>query len=144
MGGAGKRAESLYDALVIGLNAPRELLHARVEKRLDEMFVAGWRDEVARLIERGINRDMPSMSAIGYRQLIDHIEGRIDEAAMREEILIGNHRLIGAQNNWFKAKDERISWIDITDVNHLEKAIELVSEWLSKRVNRASQDRIAE
>ena len=133
MGGARKSTEPPYDALVIGLNAPRELLHARVEKRVDDMFAAGWREEVERLIERGVKRDMPSMSAIGYRQLIDHIEGRIDETMMREEILIGNHRLIGAQNNWFKMRDERISWIEITDVDHVDKAIELVSEWLSKR-----------
>lgn len=133
MGGASKSAEPPYDALVIGLNAPRELLHARVEKRVDDMFAAGWGEEVERLIERGAKRDMPSMSAIGYRQLIDHIEGRIDDSKMREEILIGNHRLIGAQNNWFKMRDERISWIEITDVDHVDKAIELVSEWLSKR-----------
>lgn len=133
MGGAGKSAEPPYDALVIGLNAPRELLHARVEKRVDDMFAAGWGEEVERLIERGAKRDMPSMSAIGYRQLIDHIEGRSDDSKMREEILIGNHRLIGAQNNWFKMRDERISWIEITDVDHVDKAIELVSEWLSKR-----------
>ena len=133
MGGASKSAEPPYDALVIGLNAPRELLHARVEKRVDDMFAAGWGEEVKRLIERGAKRDMPSMSAIGYRQLIDHIEGRIDGSKMREEILIGNHRLIGAQNNWFKMRDERISWIEITDVGHADKAIELVNEWLSKR-----------
>lgn len=133
MGGASKSTEPPYDTLVIGLNAPRELLHARVEKRVDAMFAAGWGEEVERLIERGAKRDMPSMSAIGYRQLIDHIEGRIDDSKMHEEILIGNHRLIGAQNNWFKMRDERISWIEITDVDHVDKAIELVSEWLSNR-----------
>ena len=133
MGGASKSSEPPFDALVIGLNAPRELLHARVERRLDQMFAAGWRDEVARLIQRGAKRDMPSMSAIGYRQLIDHIEGRIDDSQLREEILIGNHRLIGLQNNWFKTRDERISWIDITDVDHVEKATGLVNEWLPNR-----------
>lgn len=133
MGGASKSAKPPYDALVIGLNAPRELLHARVEKRVEAMFAAGWREEVERLIERGVKRDMSSMSAIGYRQLIDHIEGRTVDSKMREEILIGNHRLIGAQNNWFKVRDERISWIEITDIDYVGRAIELVSEWLSKR-----------
>lgn len=133
MGGAGKSAEPPYDALVIGLNAPRELIHARVEKRVDDMFATGWREEVERLIEDGVKRDMPSMSAIGYRQLIDNIEGRIDDAKMREQTLIGNHRLIGAQNNWFKMRDERIAWIDIADGEQVDKAAELVSEWLFHR-----------
>ncbi len=133
MGGASKSAEPPYDAMVIGLNAPRELLHVRVEKRVDQMLVAGWRDEVEKLVREGVTRNLPSMSAIGYRELIDHVEGRMDWPAIRDEILIGNHRLIGAQNNWFKTRDERISWIGIADGDYADKAIELVGEWLSKR-----------
>ena len=133
MGGASKSAEPPYDAMVIGLNAPRELLHVRVEKRVDQMLVAGWREEVEKLVQEGVTRNLPSMSAIGYRELVDHVEGRIDWPAIRDEILIGNHRLIGAQNNWFKTRDERISWIGIADGDYVDKAIELVGEWLSKR-----------
>ena len=133
MGGASKSAEPPYDAMVIGLNAPRELLHVRVEKRVDQMFIAGWRDEVEKLVQEGVTRNLPSMSAIGYRELVDHVEGRMDWPAIRDEILIGNHRLIGAQNNWFKTRDERISWIGIADCDYVDKAIELVGEWLSKR-----------
>ena len=131
MGGAGKSSEPPYDALVIGLNAPRELIHARVEERVDKMFASGWRKEIEHLMEDGVKREMRSMSAIGYRQLIDHINGELDWSAMREEILIGNHRLIGAQNNWFKMRDERISWIDISDGEFVKKAISWVDDWLS-------------
>ena len=133
MGGAGKSSEPPYDALVIGLNAPRELIHARVEERVDRMFASGWRKEIEHLMETGVTREMRSMSAIGYRQLIDHINGELDWSAMHEEILIGNHRLIGAQNNWFKMRDERISWIDISDGEFVKKAISCVDDWLSTR-----------
>ena len=133
MGGAGKSSEPPYDALVIGLNAPRELIHARVEERVDRMFASGWRKEIEHLMETGVTREMRSMSAIGYRQLIDHINGELDWSTMREEILIGNHRLIGAQNNWFKMRDERISWIDVSDGEYVKKAISWVDDWLSTR-----------
>ena len=133
MGGAGKSSEPPYDALVIGLNAPRELLHTRVEERIDRMFASGWRKEIEHLMEIGVTREMRSMSAIGYRQLIDHINGELDWSAMREEILIGNHRLIGAQNNWFKMRDKRISWIDISGGEFVKKAISWVDDWLSTR-----------
>ena len=84
------------------------------------------------------------MSAIGYRQLIDHINGELDWSTMREEILIGNHRLIGAQNNWFKMRDERISWIDISDGEYVKKAISWVDDWLSTRGDNVRyNDRIA-
>ena len=133
MGGAGKSSGPPYDALVIGLSAPRELIHARVEERVDRMFASGWRKEIEHLMETGVTREMRSMSAIGYRQLIDHINGELDWSTMREEILIGNHRLIGAQNNWFKMRDERISWIDISDGEFVKKAISCVDDWLSTR-----------
>ena len=132
MGGAGKSAVPPYDALVIGLNAPREVLHARVADRVDEMLAAGWLDEVRILIDAGVGASMPSMSAIGYRQLADFLGGNRSWEATRDEIIIGNNRLIGAQHNWFKPRDSRISWIDITDPNYLDAVTEMVGEWLHR------------
>ena len=131
MGGANKSAEPPYDAFVIGLKAPREVLHERVSARVDGMLEMGWLDEVKRLMAAGVKREAPSMSAIGYRQLIDHVEGRKTWQAARQEILIGNHRLIGAQHNWFKPRDSRIHWLDITDGDYKETAIGMVETWLS-------------
>ena len=133
MGGAGKSSEPPFDTLVIGLTAPREVLHVRVTTRVDDMLEAGWLDEVKALRSRGVSREMPSMSAIGYRQLVDYDDGCESWESIREEILIGNRRLIGAQNNWFKARDERISWFDITSVNFECAVFGAVAEWLRNR-----------
>ena len=130
MGGAGKSAVPPYDALVIGLNAPREVLHARVEDRVDRMLAAGWLKEVQMLVDAGVEHEMPSMSAIGYRQLVDFMAGNCSWEATREEILIGNHRLIGAQHNWFKPRDTRINWYDITEPEYVQAACETVGRWL--------------
>lgn len=130
MGGASKSETPPYDALIIGLKAPREVLHDRVEARLDEMIDAGWVEEVKSLLGDGVTNELPSMSAIGYRQLAEHIEGRKGWEETREEILIGNHRLIGAQHNWFKPRDPRIRWLDITDECYPKTAYETVRAWL--------------
>ena len=130
MGGAGKSAVPPYDALVIGLNAPREVLHARVADRVDRMLAAGWLKEVQMLIDAGVERGMASLSAIGYRQLVDFLAGNSSWEATREEILIGNHRLIGAQHNWFKPRDTRINWFDITELEYGKAACEMVGRWL--------------
>lgn len=130
MGGASKSANPPYDALVIGLTATREVLHTRVEHRVDQMLNEGWLNEVRVLRRAGVDRDMPSMSAIGYRQLLDFVENREDWDTVREAIVIGNRRLIGAQNNWFKARDERISWFDISSEEFVAKAVRLVRDWL--------------
>ena len=115
MGGASKSEKPPYDALILGLNAPREVLHERIEIRFEKMVADGWIDEIRALLSDGVHGEMPSMSAIGYRQLIDYMEGRKTWEETRDEVLIGNHRLIGAQHNWFKPRDERIDWLDITD-----------------------------
>ncbi len=133
MGGASKSATPPYDALVIGLTAPREILHARVAQRLELMLQSGWLQEVEQLKRSGVTRDTPSMSAIGYRQLFGYLEGRISWDAMIEEILIGNHRLIGAQNNWFKKRDERIVWCDITSPEYRCAVKRAVKDWIERR-----------
>ena len=133
MGGASKSVSPPYDALVIGLKASRVVLHARVESRIDRMLSAGWLEEVRELRQRGVDREMPSMSAIGYRQLFDFIENHESWEKVREAILIGNRRLIGAQNNWFKPSDERISWFDITVGDVVGDITRTVRHWLSNR-----------
>ena len=133
MGGASKSATPPYDSVVIGLTASREILHQRVEKRIDQMLDAGWLNEVRELRLKGVDRDMPSMSAIGYRQLFDFIEKRESWGTVLEAVLIGNRRLIGAQNNWFKANDERISWFDVTADDFVDDVIRKVGRWLKNR-----------
>ncbi len=130
-GGAGKADHPPYDALVLGLTAPRDVLHARVAERLDQMIECGWLTEVDGLINRGTDFDEPSMSAIGYRQVARHLRGELGFDEMREEIIIATNRLIGAQHNWFKPSDDRIKWIDVTSVDSFEVAKRMVSDWLS-------------
>lgn len=133
MGGASKSADPPYDALVVGLTAARAVLHTRVEKRVDQMLDNGWLHEVRDLRTNGVGREAPSMSAIGYRQLFDFIENRENWDTVREAIVIGNRRLIGAQNNWFKARDERISWFDISAKDYVGHVTRYVGHWLSNR-----------
>ena len=132
MGGAGKSPEPPFDATIVGLTAPREDLHARVAERVDLMLAEGWLEEVRTLRKSGVDRDMPSMSAIGYRQFFDYIDSLETWDSLRDAILIGNHRLIGAQNNWFKVSDERIGWFDITCDHFEESVFDSVGQWLRK------------
>ena len=141
MGGAGKSDTPPFDSLIIGLTAAREILHKRVDLRVSHMLEAGWIDEVKALIETGVKREMPSMSAIGYRDIIDYLNGAQSWDATHEAILIGNNRLIGAQHNWFKPRDPRINWVNITEKDHLQTATQLVENWLpSVAVNNPLPD----
>ena len=58
---AGKAHGLVYDAYVIGLRLPRDVLYARIEERVDAMIAAGWVDEVRHLLDRGIPTDCQAM-----------------------------------------------------------------------------------
>ena len=71
----GKAHDLVYDAYVIGLRLPREVLYDRIEKRVDIMVEAGWIDEVRHLLSIGISPDSQAMKAIGYQELSRYVTG---------------------------------------------------------------------
>ena len=69
------QVEGPYRLLTIGLTRPRPELYARVDARIEAMFAAGLLDEVQRLLDSGCSPDLPTMSAIGYRECVE-VSGR--------------------------------------------------------------------
>src|SRR6185369_4979556 len=69
------QVDSPYHLISIGLSRPREELYRRVDERIDAMFANGFIDEVSGLLKRGYSADLPSMSAIGYRECVSVIKG---------------------------------------------------------------------
>jgi tRNA dimethylallyltransferase len=74
------------------------------------MFKTGLLDEVKTLLTKGYSPGLPTMSAIGYRESINVIEGvwSLEEAkvAMRR----ANRAFVRRQANWFKESDPNIKW----------------------------------
>ena len=63
------------DAIQVGLTLPRTVLYDRIAGRVARMVERGWVEEVARLLARGLDPGLPAFQAIGYRQLVRHLEG---------------------------------------------------------------------
>jgi len=101
-----------FEAVRVGLRLPRTELYARLDARLDRMLADGFVDEVRGLLARGIGRDLPSMSAIGYRQLAAYLgdEMTFDQAVAR--IRQATRRFVRHQSNWFRFDDPRIRWFE--------------------------------
>jgi tRNA dimethylallyltransferase len=92
--------------------AARAWLHARIAQRLDQMFAAGFVDEVRRLRERGdLDPTLPSMRCVGYRQVWQGLEdGRLERgemAAVREESIIATRQLAKHQLTWLRSISSR-------------------------------------
>ena len=107
--------ESPYDALIFGMKRERAELYKRIDMRVDLMIQNGLVEEAAGLLAKGYSEDLPSMSAIGYKEVCDYLNKKIslDEAA--QLIKFRTHNYVRRQANWFKPADPAIHWVDPDD-----------------------------
>jgi tRNA dimethylallyltransferase len=106
------QAESPYRLLTIGLSRPRPEIYARVDARIESMFSAGLLDEVRRLLDSGCSPDLPTMSAIGYRECVSVLAGRMEVEEAKSEMRRLTRIFVRRQANWFKLDDPSIHWFD--------------------------------
>jgi tRNA dimethylallyltransferase len=101
-----------YRVTIIGLRRPRTELYARIDARIDSMWEQGLLEETRRLLERGCEKNLPSMSAIGYSQCVAVLEGTLEPAKARAEMRRLTRAFVRRQANWFKETDPAILWFD--------------------------------
>jgi len=112
-----------------GLRRSRDELYKRIETRVDDMMSSGFLDEVIALGAAGCTRDMVSMQAIGYKQLMAHLEGEysLDEAVRL--IKRDTRRYAKRQYTWFNA-EARIRWVDLSGPGCTDEALRNVKKAL--------------
>ena len=108
----------------------REVLHARIAQRFEAMLEAGLVTELKKLREEyALDAGMPSMRCVGYRQAWDHLEGRIDPAALREQGIAATRQLAKRQLTWLRAME------GVTEFDCLaEDVSDLVLEYLRREL----------
>lgn len=119
-----KFADSPFKVLKIGLQINREALYDRINRRVDAMVDAEFVDEVKGLLEKGYSADLKSMQAIGYRHMIDFIEGRISWDEALRTLKRDTRRYAKRQLTWFRA-DPEIVWVEpeqVKDIHGLIKS----------------------
>jgi tRNA dimethylallyltransferase len=96
----------------LALRWPRPVLAERIDRRVQEMMNAGLLDEVRNLLDhpRGLSRT--ARQALGYKELIDHLEGRASLDAAVDAVVTRTRQLAVRQERWFR-RDPRVRWIDI-------------------------------
>ena len=106
-----KQNETPYNLAYFVLNAPRELLYERIDRRVDEMMESGLVEEVQKLKDMGCRREMTSMQGLGYKEILSFLDGEIplDEAV---RILKRDTRHFAKrQLTWFRRESDVI-WVD--------------------------------
>lgn len=112
-----QKKESPYNYVYFVLNDDRKLLYDRINLRVDQMFDEGLVDEVKRLKASGIDRDATSMQAIGYKEVLDYLDGLCTLEQLKENIKNNTRHFSKRQITWFK-REKDIEWLNLDEFGH--------------------------
>jgi tRNA dimethylallyltransferase len=91
--------------------ATRQILHARIEKRLNLMLNNGFVEEVKALYERpGLTAEHASMRSVGYRQLWEHLQGGTSLEEAGRQALYATRQLAKRQITWLRSESDLLSF----------------------------------
>ena len=114
--------ESPYAFCYFVLTDERSNLYDRIDKRVDQMMQDGLPEEVKRLKERGYTKDMVSMQGLGYKELLEYLDGN---CTLEEAVYIlkrDTRHFAKRQLTWFR-RERDVIWIDKKQYNYDETQI---------------------
>jgi tRNA dimethylallyltransferase len=101
-----EEGRSAEQCRVFVLRRPKPEQNARIDERVEEMLERGLVDEVRRLTEGGRQLGRTASQAVGYREVIDHLAGRMDFASMVERIKTRTRQFAKRQGTWLRSLSE--------------------------------------
>jgi tRNA dimethylallyltransferase len=104
-----KKGQHLFNACQIGLKLDKETLEKKIDQRAEKMFQVGLIEEAKKLAKK-YNPDLPSMSSIGYQEIIQYLDNKITLEQTKKLIKTHTNQYARRQMIWFK-RDKRIKWI---------------------------------
>ena len=122
-----REKEPEFDYLVYGLNMPREKLYERINLRVDIMIKQGLIKEVEKIYKK-YNEFPTAMQGLGYKEVVEYLEGHLTKEEMIEKIKQETRRYAKRQMTWFR-KNKQTIWLDTenTKQNNLQIILEDLS-----------------
>lgn len=124
------KAESDIDSLVFALVKERSKLYEKINLRVDLMLKNGLVKEVENLKKQGLTKENQAMKAIGYKEVLDYLDGNISYEKMVDEIKQHSRNYAKRQLTFLRGMDN----VNYVDADNKEKAFneicEKVEEWL--------------
>jgi tRNA dimethylallyltransferase len=109
-----------------GLLKDRKILYQEIDRRVEEMFRDGLIGEVARILGMGYDKNLNSLNTVGYREVIDYLDGKIDYNTCVEQVKKNSRNYAKRQLTWFRA-DNDIHWFMLDeDTGIIEVAEEII------------------
>ncbi|MFC6275998.1 tRNA (adenosine(37)-N6)-dimethylallyltransferase MiaA [Psittacicella hinzii] len=135
----GNTLTSEYNLLQFAMyNQDRAALHADINNRLKDMVEQGIVEEVHKLYLRGdLNRDMPSVRCVGYRQLWDYFDGEVDLETALENVAAATRQLAKRQITWLRSWP--LPFTQIPTNIPVDKQIEIIEKVLEFAENTQTE-----
>ncbi len=122
---AEREKESPYEFFYFVLNDDRAKLYERIDMRVDKMLEQGLVDEVQRLLDMGCARNMVSMQGLGYKEIIDYLQGEI---SLEEAVYIikrDTRHFAKRQLTWFR-RERDVRWVNKSDFASEEEILDFM------------------
>lgn len=126
--------ESPYDFCYFVLNDERQKLYERIDRRIDEMVEEGLIEEVCTLKAQGFTRDMVSMQGLGYKEILDYLDGK---TTLEEAIYIlkrDTRHFAKRQITWFR-RERDVIWVEKEQFRYEE---ENMLEFLIEKIRKGT------
>jgi tRNA dimethylallyltransferase len=123
-----KEIDQLIPTIWIGLFVDRDVLADRISDRVDNMIKDGLIDEVSNLLDSGLRDTLCSSKAIGYKEIVDYIDGKVTLDEATNKIKTNTRRYAKRQRTWFRS-EKRINWIDANQLDFsslTNKSLEII------------------
>lgn len=116
-----------YDFRFFALTMEREWLYDRINRRVSRLVSDGLVDEVCGLLEKGYSADLPSMKAIGYKEIVGFLNGEYDLFDAKELIMKNTRHYAKRQYTWLKRYDF-INWIEVKKGDTVGEVVDRILE----------------
>ena len=118
--------QKLYDFTLIGLDAPRDVIYDRINKRVDKMFEEGLLEEAKELYSKNYKN---YANIIGYRELNEYLKNNISLEEAKEQIKQNTRHYAKRQFTWFKNQMNDIKWFEVNN-NNFNQTIDKIKKYL--------------
>ena len=122
-----REKKSPYDYRFFVLNPPRDILYERINKRVDIMVENGLVDEVKKLREKGLSTENISMQGIGYKEIIEYLDGEVSLETAIENIKQNTRHMAKRQVTWFK-REKDVIYVDPFSFESNDKIVDYMIE----------------